>query len=773
MRDMAARRARTTRDIVCIMIVVVGGTSKGSNAVDRPIIGYDRTVPQAAFAAGEIRRAILSVGRTAVERDLDTAIEADSSLRILLVSGSSDKAGRIAREFGATTKSTGWQAYSLRCRKDGDQTTYAVLATDADGVMYGGLDLAEAIRLGMLAGLGDSDHTPHIERRGIKFNIPLDLRTPSYSDSSDAFQQNIPEMWSMDFWREFLDEMARHRYNVLTLWSLHPFPSLVKVPEYPDVALDDVWRTTMKLDNNFSHSGSDMVKPEMLEHVEIVRTMSIDEKIQFWRDVMQHARDRGIEVYLFTWNTFVWGAQGTRYGITTDLHNQTTIDYFRASVRETVLTYPLLAGMGITAGENMPKPSGEFSKEKWLWQTYGEGIRDALKLQPGRQFRLIHRFHMTGLEEVLSEWKEYPGPFDFSFKYAIAHMYSVPNPPFIKEALPHLSPKLRTWLTVRNDDIYSFRWGDPEFARAFIRSMPGRDKMAGFYVGPDGYCWGREFLSTEPETPRQLVMKKQWYSFMLWGRLSYDPNLPDDLFKRTLAKRFPEVPADQLYTAWATASKIFPQITRFHWGDIDIRWFPEACKQDPDDRGFYTVRHFIEGQTMPESGILNIRQYREQVLNVGAGFKPALATPIQVAEALKGYAASTLKAVVELRPHQGDNKELRLTLGDLEAMSHLGNYYGEKILGAVDLALFDSTGNPEQKAAAIQHLQAAMEHWRLYSVAYTRQNRQPVLYNRVGWVDIPGALLKKVEQDIQIAESWQPGTIKEPVERGADTPFHK
>jgi hypothetical protein len=151
----------------------------------------------------------------------------------------------------------------------------------------------------------------------------------------------------------------------------------------------------------------------------------------------------------------------------------------RASVRETVLTYPLLAGMGITAGENMPMPSKDFSKEKWLWQTYGEGIRDAVKLQPGRQFRLIHRFHMTGLDEVLNAWKEYPGPFDFSFKYAIAHMYSVPNPPFIKEALPHLSPQLRSWLTVRNDDIYSFRWGDPEYARAFIRAMPGKDKMAG------------------------------------------------------------------------------------------------------------------------------------------------------------------------------------------------------------------------------------------------------------------------------------------------------
>ena len=72
-------------------------------------------------------------------------------------------------------------------------------------------------------------------------------------------------MWSFDFWHEFLDEMARHRYNVLSLWNLHPFPSIVKVPEYPDVALDDVKRTTVPMDDTFSHSGSDMVRPVMLQ----------------------------------------------------------------------------------------------------------------------------------------------------------------------------------------------------------------------------------------------------------------------------------------------------------------------------------------------------------------------------------------------------------------------------------------------------------------------------------------------------------------------------
>ena len=101
-------------------------------------------------------------------------------------------------------------------------------------------------------------------------------------------------------------------------------------------------------------------------------------------------------------------------------------------MRETVRTYPLLAGFGITAGERMKPRDDEFAKEPWLWKTYGQGILDALEAEPDRSVRLIHRFHQTGQSEILDAWKDYPQPIDLSFKYAIAHMYSSPSPPFLE-----------------------------------------------------------------------------------------------------------------------------------------------------------------------------------------------------------------------------------------------------------------------------------------------------------------------------------------------------
>jgi hypothetical protein len=346
-------------------------------------------------------------------------------------------------------------------------------------------------------------------------------------------------------------------------------------------------------------------------------------------------------------------------------------------------------------------------------------------------------------------------------------MYSIPNPPFLAPALEHLSPKLRTWLTVRDDDYYSFRWGDPAYAREYIRNIPGPDKIAGYYMGPDGTIWGRDFLPRDAQGERELVIGKRWYGFMIWGRLTFDPTLPDDLFLKTLAVRFPGVPSDRLSRAWSAASRVFPTITRFFWGDIDLRWQPEACISHPKVKGFYTVEDFMRGGTMPGSGLLNIVEWRTRT---AAGEK-ASPGPMEIAQALSADAGEALKLASAMRADA--TGELRSTLDDILAMAHLGNYYAAKVRGAAELALFDKTRAPERREAAIAHLRTALEHWKRYASAYTLQYRQPILYNRVGWVDIP-ALAAKAEHDIAIARLWTPGTIPDgPVKRSADTPFRK
>ncbi|TVY07552.1 carbohydrate-binding family 6 protein [Paenibacillus cremeus] len=723
--------------------------------MNQAVIVFDEALPTISFAAAKLREALANRGIAAVYAPLTSLPAATEPIRIVLTSMQDGQA-----DIGMLSEpSLSPEGYAIILERGGDFTLCRVTGADPVGAMYGGLDVADAVNAGTeIENIGIKTSNPYISGRGIKFNIPLDARTPSYSDNGDSAQHNIAEMWSMDFWRQFLDDMALYRYNTLSLWNLHPFPSMVQVPEYPDIALKDVKKTTAPI--RASLRGTDMSTTSTLANLETVREMTITEKISFWREVMSYAKNRGIDVYIITWNIFTYGTEGNRYGITCDQDNDVTIDYFRASVRCLLETYPLLAGIGVTAGENMLHNQPQLNEE-WLWRAYGEGVMDVKWKYPERKIRFIHRAHESALSTIYEAFAAYPDTFDVSYKYSLAHMYSSVHPPFIyrtqgyKELqagfLNGLPTGRKTWLTVRDDDYYYFRWGDPEFVRQYILNMPPSEQLAGFYMGPDGIVWGREFVSTEPDSPRQPMIKKRWYGFMLWGRLAYDPTVPDRHFERQLAFRFPEAPSRTLFEAWSSASKILPLVTRFHWEEnhLDFQWYPEACYSNPERaKGFHTVQHFINDTPMPESGLMSIPDFCEHL--IGNGSITGM-TPVQVSQELNDYANRTLLLVAEMS--MVTDKELRLTIGDLRAMSYLGRYYASKILGAVHLYLYQQMDDTSHQKAAVEHLQTASGHWREYA-AQTASQYVPQQLTRQGYgkVDVT-ALQAQVDHDITIAQT--------------------
>ena len=713
-----------------LALSILGVASSGAWA-GRVVIVRDPAVPQVEFAAREIAAALEKTGDTVDLQAAPGAGAADASRIVLAVT-----AGGAPQGFAIT--------------KEGE-TAWRVSGGDPVGAMYGGLQLAESIRFGKgLARAVPSTGGPAIAARGIKFNIPLDARTPSYDDTGDAAQNNIAEMWNFDFWREFLDDMARDRYNVLSLWNPHPFPSMLKLAKYPGVALDDVCATTLTP----SYKGGSWNEPqgvsaEVLQNLKVLKKMSIDEKIAFWQRVMKYARDRGIDVYFITWNVLVNSAEG-KHGIDGRQDNPATIAYLRECTREMVQTYPDLTGIGVTAGERMKDRKDEFAKEKWLWSTYGQGVVDAKKEDPQRKVRFIHRVWQTSVKDVMQDFgSKYPDPFDIEFKYAHARLYASPTPPFADELLKEMAPyTLRCWWNLRNDDIFCFRWGDPYYVSEFVKHFP-LARTAGYLMGSDGYVWGREFTSRDPDSPRQLEIRKHWYSFMLWGRLGYDPTLERPFFEKALADHFPEAPAIQLYDAWLQASRIVPQVNRFHWKDWDFQWSVEGCLDQ--HQGFHTVDDFIRTKPMPGSRMISVQDFVKATL-AGQNAMDAITPPV-VARNLNGSAGEALTSVKYIRGKCKPGKELEQTLGDLEAMAHLGDYYSEKILGAVELESFRTSKDPKRQAAAVKHLEAAARHWKEYADVAGRQYK-PQLLARTRVLDW-AQLLEDVRRDIEIARKGE------------------
>lgn len=419
------------------------------------------------------------------------------------------------------------EGYRLRREKSG----FRIAASDRAGMMYGLLDLGRALTNadGRTECVKDRSVTPYIRKRGIKFNIPLDARTPSYSDASDSAFETIPDVWDFEFWQEYLDAMAEYHYNVLSLWSLSPFPSMVRIPEYPLTALEDVMRSVIIPQPEMS--GWKMYTEDMKKGLYPVKKMSMDEKMDFWKRVMACAADRCIEVYLFTWNLFVYGTEESPYALTSDQHNPVTKDYVYHAVRAMLETYPLLAGIGVTAGEYM---AGDGTDIAFIRDTYGRAVEDCLKCHPGRKIRFIHRMQYAAFHEIEEKFRDFPGTFEISFKYSQAHMHSSVKPQFFLDFIKEHDTETRFWFTLRDDDYYMFRWGDPDFAREYLRNMPV-SRMTGFCLGADGFTWGRDYMDRIDQT-HPLYIRKMWYKMWLWGQLSYDINCEEEFFAGELER---------------------------------------------------------------------------------------------------------------------------------------------------------------------------------------------------------------------------------------------
>jgi len=634
--------------------------------------------------------------------------------------------------------------------------TIQITGSDAAGAMYGGLEVAELIRIGGLNQVKADDQSPYMEMRGVKFNIPLDVRTPSYSDLGDAGQNSMEDVWDLKFWKEFIDEVAGHRYNYISLWSLHPFPSLIRVPDYPDVALADVKRATKVRGKQYSTNATGYDVPEILDHTETILKMTMDEKIDFWRKVMAYGKSRNVDFYFVTWNIYAYGTDG-KYGIDNHADNPVTIDYYRKSVKQLFLTYPDLKGIGLATGEDMHGLS-QSQKEEWAYQTYGLGVLDVVKEQPGRKITFLHRQHQSGALEIAETFKPLIDhkdiDFIFSFKYAKAHVYSATAQPYHPGFVNDIKGRgdLKTIWTMRNDSAYLYRWAAPDFVREFVQNIP-YDVSRGYYFGSDGWVWGRDFLDKNPEEPNRIELKKHWFEWLLWGRLAYDPTLSNERFVGILQSRFPGVDAAKLMDAWEAASMIYPITTGFHWGSLDFQWYIEGCKSLPGrfgtENGFHNVDHFINLGTHDCSGYTSIKQYVETVVK-GESFTGT--GPNEVAQQLHDQADKALRLLKELKA--GDDWELTQTLADIETLAYLGHYYGHKIKGATELHLYRKTGEKQHQKTAIAELEEAAVSWRQYTANSNERYTNPVWYNRVGMVDWD-EITEWVDGDIEIAKNAQ------------------
>ncbi len=633
---------------------------------------FDPAVDQIKFAAGDVKAA-LEKQKFTVEILPVSSLKAAYANKKVVIALASDTVATAAltSQGGSKVSDLGEQAYSLRTTEK-PQKSYWALGGDASGAMYGGLQLAENIQFHNLARAYDDEEAPFLKNRGIKFNLPLDKESPTYyyGFQGTAHKLAVKDVWDMGFWKTWFDEMARHRYNVLSLWSPHPFTSMVNMEdEYPGIAINGV--------TGFDEAGQSVK----------VNTMTIADKIAYWRGVMQYGRERGFDIYICNWNVFLSTAEG-KHGLTDSTENPKTREYLRKCVIKLFATYPDLKGFGITVGEKMGKLDAK-QKEEWAWDSYGKGVMQYAKDNPKRDIVFIHRQHDGDIDHILKHFaqlNDLPNVrLDLSCKYSEAHVHSTVTPSrWHRTGMEQGLGKhgIMSWLTVRNDDFFFLHWAEPQFVRDYISGFPPVDKfVTGFYIGADGWVFARDFTSKNPfyKERNALSVQRTWFMQKLWGRISYNPAVSDDYFKRQLAARFPEVPADTLFEAWTSASGAIRRANEQVTGEwqYDADFWPEMWTGDMWEgrKGrHFSVNDTKEATPFAGSKIASLRDTAEGKV----GKKVSAWDNIEKIDALSAKALGILS---KLKP--GKNVELQLTLKDLTAQGHLAQFNAGKFRAVI------------------------------------------------------------------------------------------
>jgi len=597
---------------------------------------------------------------------------------------------------------------------------YQILGGDARGVLYGALDATEQIDLGGV--LREKRAQPSLGVRGLKFNIPL----PGTGYLSEEDLANNQWFWSLDYWREFLDMAARNRYNALTFWSAHPYGRMVRIGKYPEAAE--------------------------------VSDAELDRNIAFFRKLFQMAADRGIDTYLVTWNIHVSRTFAEKRGIPVAGFDSPEVrDYQREAIKALFATYPMLTGLGTTVGERMGDLSVK-QKLDFVADTYFAALR-----QIGRPVPFILRYWQSEPEPMAAmlDRVKYSGPVYLDIKYNGEHMYSSVRPHVLDPKWVQLAGKghWRLLWHLRNDCVFILRWGDPDFVRETVRNMMGLDS-AGFLEGSEIDVPGPDRIHTAQAKAHldwAYKFEKNWFRYMLWGRLSYSADEPDATWIAHFQRRFGAAGPD-VFKAIRQASKIVPLVTSYHWNYMNGDWYPEGSigswntsyeqpRQNYRRAALYhDIRTWIFNNTI-DFGYANIPEFV-----AGSSKAPG---PLEVAARLEEFGRNALDGIAQARGGvERGAKEFACTDADMQAYGNLGLYYAEKLRGAAHLGRFLFSGEATERQTAVEHLRNAAAAWRRV-VAATENHYIPHevwLFGQFDWK----RYLPDVDHDIVIAQEATP-----------------
>ena len=569
---------------------------------------------------------------------------------------------------------------------------------DNRGMIYGALALREKLRNGeKLSEIESFQEKPNLEFRGIKYNLPWETYRPS-----SALDQHIPTAKDPEYWEAFLDMMVENRFNVISLWNMHPYTFMMKPENFP------------------------LATPWTEEEQEEWR--------QLYKEIFRMAKERALDTYIVHWSIFVSEAFANNYdaakvnfyphyyvpGDTSAIVKK----YLRESVKQVLEEYPNLDGVGISHGEGMAGMT-PLERQQWMDEVLIAGMLDA-----DRPVKLIHRVPFSSgsssdpgvsknVEEVTRAAMEqlddrFDGPIWVEMKFNWSHAHSTPKLEKVhggKLGDTYFEPLPTNYKIVwqaRNEDFFALRWGVPDFIRKHIELNGQAEYVGGYFTGSETYIPALDyFTATDQPVDWTWAFERQWLYYKLWGRLLYDPSTPDEVFQAEFNRRY-GVKGDNLLKAISLASSTQLRLASLYDSRWDFTLYSEGfLALQGDSTKYISVDRLIEQPTMA-SEYVSIDEFVRATLD-DAEFGEGRITPLRLAEMLERDNHEALRLVdsIDIK----DDTSLMYEVADIKVWSYLGLHLAEKIKGGIALHRYRLIGGEENQLQAVEHLENALEYW--------------------------------------------------------------
>ena len=579
-----------------------------------------------------------------------------------------------------------------------EQRFVTVYGGDDRGMIYGALALAEELKAGVpLAEVEAMEASPSQQFRGIKYNLPWETYRPS-----SALDQHIPTAKRLDYWEAFLDMMVENRFNVISLWNMHPFTFMIMPKNFPE--------------------ASPWTAEEFAEWQHL------------YREIFRMAKERGLDTYIVHWSIFISKELAEAHGVgdrsfyphyyvpgeTSEIVRR----YIRESVQQVLEEYPNLDGIGLSHGEGM---AGMTPLERQQWM---DDVIIAGMLKADRPKKLIHRVPFSSglssdpgvsknVEVVTREAMEklgdaFDGPIWVEMKFNWSHAHSTPKLEKVHGGklgdtyfVPEPQNYKVTW-QARNEDFFALRWGVPDFIRRHIALNGVQSYVGGYFIGSETYIPALDyFTAVEEPVDWTWAFERQWLFYKLWGRLLYDAETPDAVFQREFNRRYGDA-GDNLLQAYSLASATQLRLASLYDSRWDFTLYSEGFLALQGEYTNYIGVDALINQPTMASEYVSVGDYVQAMVD-GGSYAAGRMTPPALIDLLERDNLEALRLVEGI--DVSGNTTLMYEVADVKTWANLGLHLAAKLRGAVALQTYRLAGNEANKQAAIEHLQAALEYW--------------------------------------------------------------